>query len=245
VVKLRLAVCDDDRNVLVSFEAMLERREYAGTELFVCQDAETLLSACRDGAFDMIFMDIMLGEDSGIETAAKAAGMIPGVRIVFITAHVLDYAEDIFVGVQPYGYIGKPIDIGRVDYYLDRARHELEAGERTLCVSRRGVDYRLPLSGVRYIESSGRQAFVHFGDETIAVYRRLDNLWEQLDERFLRCHQSYIVNLDYVSALQPDAFVVDDCGDGSGAEGVLIRISRNHVREARQRYFEHKGRTLI
>lgn len=244
---MRLAICDDDTRVLAAFGKMLARPEYAGTvDVSLFSSGEVLLEACRGNEFDMIFMDIMLGRSNGIEIAEKAAGMHPGVRIVFITAHVLDFAEKIFAGVRPYGYIGKPIDESKVNVYVRRAQRELEANGRELCVSLRGVEYRLLLSAVRYIESSGRQAYVHYGDEVIGgVYERLDVIAEQLDDRFVRCHQSFIVNLDYVSAMDADVFMVEDSGDGGDACSVPIRISRNRIKEARQRYFEYKGRTLL
>ncbi|MBE6760644.1 MAG: response regulator transcription factor [Ruminococcaceae bacterium] len=242
---MRLAICDDDMRVLAALEKMIVRPESSDTELFVYQSAEKLLAACADIEFDMIFMDIMLGEANGIEIAEKVSKLIPGIRIVFITAHVLDFAEKIFSGVLPYGYIGKPIDSAKVSFYLERAGRELESDGHVLRVSRRGVNYRLLQSGVRYIESSGRQAFIHYGDEIMGVYERLDTICQQLDDRFVRCHQSFIVNLDYVTSMGTDTFVVSDRTDGDNADGVPIRISRNHLREARQKYFEHKGRTLI
>ena len=45
----------------------------------------------------------------------------------------------------------------------------------------------------------------------IKVYTKLDSLEEQIsDERFLRCHQSYLVNLDYVSGIIDIDFVLND-----------------------------------
>lgn len=246
VIKMKLAICDDDLRVLAALEKMIVRPENDGEiELSVFQSEERLLVACATEVFDLIFMDVMLGEANGIEVAKKIAEKNPHVRVVFITAHVLDFAEKIFAGVLPYGYIGKPIDSKKVAFYLERSRRELQAGDRALCVSRRGVPYRLLLSGIRYIESSGRQAFIHYGDEVMDVYERLDTICRQLDDRFVRCHQSFIVNLDYVSEMNTDTFLVEDQTGGDGTDGVPVRISRNHLREARQKYFEHKGRALI
>lgn len=242
---MKLAVCDDDGRVLDFFKRILTSQQYAGTvEWSAYSSAGELLEACRSNCFDIIFMDIMLGDDSGIQTAEKAAGLNPGVRVVFITAHLPGFAEKIFggvgQGVRPYGYIGKPLDAGKVRTYIEWARRELDSDARFLTVSRRGVDYQLSLSAVWYIESRGRKAFIHCGEEVIEVYDRLDNLWEQLDERFVRCHQSFIANLDMVTAMEEEAFVMDH-----GGAAVEIRISRNRMKETRQKYFEYKGKAFI
>ena len=241
---MRLAMCDDNRWILEGFEKVIAGMGYGSDlELSLFSDDSSLLAACRETSFDMVFMDIMLGEKNGIEVAKKVAGLLPTVRVVFVTAYVLDYAESIFDGIQPYGYLGKPVDIAKMKKYIDRAMREMEAMEQVMYVSIKGVDYRLLLSGVRYIESSGRQAYVHYGDEVVGgVYERLDVLADQLDGRFVRCHQSFIVNLDYVSSMDTDSFEVEG---HSGGESVTIRISRNRIKEARQKYYDYKGRSQI
>jgi len=241
---MKLAICDDDARMLGALGRMIESSEHrANIELSRYSAPEELLAACAAERFDLVFMDIMLGEANGIAVAEKVCAMLPEARVVFITAHLLDFAEKIFAGVRPYGYIGKPVDAAKVNYYLSRVLRELRAAQSTLRVRRRGVEYDLPLSGIHYIESRGRQAFVCCGEEMIGVYDRLDNLAGQLDDRFVRCHQSYIVNLERVTALAPEGFVTDLVSEDE--KPVVIRVSRNHLKETRRRYFEFKGRTVL
>lgn len=235
---MKIAICDDDRSILDALERMV--RECTDAEVMLFSSAQELLAACGEQRFDLMFLDIMLGSDNGISVAKTVCARQPDARVVFITAHLLDFAEKIFDGVRPYGYIGKPPDKERVGLYIRRAEGECAREGRCLTVSRRGVEYNLSLSGIRYIESEGRRALVHSGSEIISVYERLDNLSHQLDDRFVRCHQSFIVNLEYVTAVEKDSFSVDDNGTS-----VSVRISRNHLREARRCYFEFKGRTVL
>ncbi len=235
---MRIAICDDDHAILSALKRMAETHPDVETMLF--SSAEGLLTACVQERFDLFFLDIMLGSANGIAVAEMVCSRQPEARVVFITAHILDFAEKIFAGVRPYGYIGKPLDSTKVDYYIRRAAREDARAERSLTVSRRGVEYSLPMSGIRCIESRGRQAFIRCGDETVDVYERLDALEQQLDERFVRCHQSFIVNLDYVNAMEGDSFTVADID-----KSMSIRISRNRLRDARHRYFEYKGRSVL
>jgi len=238
---MKLAICDDDIRILTELEKMVSGLDCSGvSEMRVCSSADQLVEACRETAFDLVFLDIMLGEDSGIAAAKEITALLPDVRVVFITAHLPDFAEKIFMGVRPYGYIGKPVDSSMVKMYIDRAMEELNQQARFLTVRSKGVEYQFSLSAVWYIESSGRKALIHCGDEVMIVYDRLDNLWTQLDGRFVRCHQSFIVNLDRVTELRDEGLVI-----GNGSNRTVIRVSRNRAHDTRQKYFEHKGRTLI
>jgi len=235
---VKIAICDDDHAILSALKRMAEDHPDVETMLF--SSAEGLLTACGQERFDLFFLDIMLGSTNGIAVAEAVCSRQSDARVVFITAHILDFAEKIFTGVRPYGYIGKPLDSTKVDYYIRRAMREDTRAGRSLTVSRRGVEYSLPLSGIRCIESRGRQAFIRCGDEIVDVYERLDSLEQLLDERFVRCHQSFIVNLDYVTAMESDSFVMDDA-----EKSTTVRISRNRLKDARQHYFEYKGRSVL
>ncbi len=237
---VKIAVCDDDRVVLSTIGRIAE--EHGGVQVRLFSSGEALLEACSRESFDLYFIDIMLGSDNGIAVAGAVCACHSQARIVFITAHVLDYAEKIFHGVRPYGYIGKPLDSARVTACIRRALDEDAREGRTLTVSRRGVDYDLLQSSIFYIESRGRLAHIHRGDNVITVYERLDDLEKKLDDRFVRCHQSYLVNLDRVTAMGAESF---ELGCVEDDKQVVLRISRNHLKESRLRYFEHKGRTTF
>lgn len=239
---MRLAVCDDDRNILDAFESMLRDSVFAkDTELSVFLNAEGLLAACEKDGFDLIFSDIMLGDRDGIAVAAEINTLHPGTRVVFITSHVLEYAEDIFSLIRPYGYIGKPIHPPKVFYYIKRLEQELDNARRKIRVASHGTEYELLLADVRYFESDKRQIHIHCQRETLTVYDKLDNIERELDSRFVRCHQSFVVNLDWVKRMDGSRFVLRGGADGDDT----ITISRNHLQDSRKSYFEYKGRGVL
>jgi DNA-binding LytR/AlgR family response regulator len=56
-----------------------------------------------------------------------------------------------------------------------------------------------------YIEVLGKQSIIHLDDENIPLYTTLDELEKQLRfPPFIRCHRSYIVNLDQVKTIDRD-----------------------------------------
>lgn len=241
---MRIAVCDDDRTILACMEDILNVSGYLKRdEVSFYSGAEELLDACSQRGFDLIFSDIMLGEADGIRTAAKICACYPDTSVVFITSHLTEYAEEIFSGVRPYGYIGKPVCESKVVYYIQRLERELVRKDRHLTVSSRGVEYSLPLECIRYLESDRRQVCIHCAAQDVTVYERLGNIDFRLDERFVRCHQSFVVNLDWVTGMDGSFFTVRHGADST--EDAVIAISRNHLQDSRRRYFEYKGRAVL
>jgi DNA-binding LytR/AlgR family response regulator len=56
-----------------------------------------------------------------------------------------------------------------------------------------------------YVESEGIDCHIHSVEGTLSALATLDGIERELPSpRFLRCHQSYIVNLEYVLAIRTD-----------------------------------------
>ncbi len=241
---MRIAVCDDDRKILEAFSEMLAGPEFSKNVELACFPGENeLLESCGEEGFDLLFCDIMLGSSDGISAAARAISLRPEMKVVYVTSHMSEYAEEIFLGVQPYGYIGKPISPSKVAFYIRRLEEDMERSRRRLTFSIQGVEYELALSDIRYLESEKRQVHIHCAGQTISVYGKLNSLQAQLDERFVRCHQSFAVNLDWVTKMENGHLILRRLPEEK--ENPRVNISRTHVQETRKRYFEYKGRAVL
>ncbi|NHM32405.1 PAS domain-containing transcriptional regulator [Neobacillus terrae] len=61
----------------------------------------------------------------------------------------------------------------------------------------------IPLKDVIFIERIGRKSVIHTINKQIETSEALNSLIQQLDERFVGCHRSYIINLDYLEVIEP------------------------------------------
>ena len=61
---------------------------------------------------------------------------------------------------------------------------------------------RIAYDDILYIETSKHCLYIqcHFHQER--CYLSLKEIEKQLDQRFFRCHRSYIINLDYVKSVE-------------------------------------------
>lgn len=60
----------------------------------------------------------------------------------------------------------------------------------------------IPVDSIIYLENVKRKVRIHTVDGNFEYYGKLSEAVIQLDERFVMFHRSYVVNLDYVIALQ-------------------------------------------
>lgn len=234
---MRIAVCDDERALLYTFSEIIGKKYRRSIELFLYESAHELLDASREQNFDLIFVDIVLPDMNGIRAAKELCSHSPQTKVVFLTAYIIEYAEEIFLGIKPYGFIGKPLPTDKVCYYINRLINEKQRENNRLQVMHAGIRHDILMSDIIYIESQGRLANIRRSSEVTAAYEKLDDIEKRLDDRFVRCHQSYIVNLEHVAEMKTSSMVMKN--------GVELKISRARTAETRQRYFEYKGRTVL
>ena len=83
-----------------------------------------------------------------------------------------------------------------------------------------------------YIESKDKLVCFHLTDKRILqCYAKLDDILKQLPEDlFIRCHQSFAVNVLHVTETRESNFRIDL---------VSINISRKYQKEAKEKYFAY------
>lgn len=112
---------------------------------------------------------------------------------------------------------------------LDPAK--IKTHERTdfLKLQRRFEQICLYAHDIVYIESDKVYVIIHLLHETLQFRMRLSELYELLDHRhFQRCHQSYIVNMNYIYRLKRYEIMLQN--------GVKIPISKTYTKKIRSAY---------
>lgn len=209
----RIVLCDDvelERQILkelltLYFEEMGEEIsviEYESGEALITDAEEGLLEA------DLLFLDIFMKNMNGMETARRLREMKRKGPIVFLTASP-DFAIESYE-VQASGYLLKPYDAEKIKELAARLLKD-DSKRRIAVKSKR--QYRYPyIDDMMYIDSDRHMVTLHMKDGTeINTQEKLGDLKERIgDHRFLHCHQSYLVNMDYIRDAQDDFILADD-----------------------------------
>ncbi len=206
---LRIAVCDDVpfyvEKLSESINGWAKQRRMNIQLKKYRNGEEVLLDFEVDGDFTAIFMDIELGGVSGMETAAQIRRKNQWVSVVFVSQHE-KYLKQMFE-LYPSQYIGKPFSRRKVYEALDHVVEDQRVRFESYTFQYNRTTYTVTLKDVLYFESQGRRVKVWMdGGREYVFYGRLNLLEESLsvyNSRFIRIHQSYLVNGRQIERFQP------------------------------------------
>ena len=165
---------------------------------------------------DLVFLDIELDEESGLDLAKQLENVDPTPAIIFATAYD-EYALQAFEA-NTFDYILKPFDEKRIEKTLDKfmnlqkiVKEEMPpANELTTDYNGRFpiiVDDRIVLlshDDIIYLETSDGKVKIKTVDHEYKVDETLVSLEKKLhSKKFLRVHRSFIVNMEYITEIQP------------------------------------------
>lgn len=150
---------------------------------------------------DLLFMEIMVPGVDGMRVIKFLRAQQLATDVIFLT----EASEMAAEGYQYYAfdYLIKPVPIKRLEGCMQRyIEDRLYASSGTINVNIRGCSQKIQLQKVLYFESRERRISAVTADDEIVFYQKMNELQEMLRENvFIRCHQSYIVNIDYISSV--------------------------------------------
>lgn len=229
---IKIAICDDNtEDIAVLSEALLEYDPLF--EITTFTNGKMLVEEILDNHFyaDLLFLDIYMPEMDGILTAKKIRDRMRDVKIIFHSSSKDHYpqAYEVFA----FNYIEKPFSKERLYAVLDRALEEMrkEIGYK-LSIQYRGTVQTVDYRDILYIESNNKMLMFHLTDGNVPqCYGRLDKIMSKVPEHlFIRCHQSFLVNLSHVTEMKENYLRVGR---------VMINISRKYGKGVKDKYYAY------
>lgn len=205
-----------------------------------CHNSQDFLEYSSKEKYDLIFMDIEVDDENGIDLANDYSKINSGVMIIFITNYGDKYSQAIFLSsadFKPFGYITKPINKGVVrKLCLHACNRKNLLGENVYTILSHNSYYDVKMNEIMYVESFGRKVtFYMESGESFDSYKVLGHVLEELDKNFVRCHRSFVVNLDYVR-------IIDEKNSSVTLKnGAIVIVSKRAMPVFKKMYFAHKG----
>ena len=114
---LRVLVVDDERNIRATLSICLEGFGCAATE---AASAAAALDALRLSPFDLAFVDLRLGADSGLDLVPRLLAERPGLQVVVITAYATFDTAVEAVKRGATDYLPKPFTPAQIRHVVER-----------------------------------------------------------------------------------------------------------------------------
>lgn len=228
----RIAICDDQRKDCEITAEMTKRlldEAKIPYELSEYDSALALLSDIRRGAsFQLLILDVMLGEVDGITLSATLREAENDASIIFVS-----YNREMAMRgyeVSAARYLAKPIDAEKLQealffcYRGHRSKTEIllptETGER-----------RTLLSDIQFVEAFDRGTKFYLENEAFESRKKISEVAEMLlPSCFLLCHRGFVVNLEQVKWIRHYEFVLKS--------GVCVPIGKGRYAEVHQRFVD-------
>ena len=238
---IKAAFCDDDIDALgemqVFFDRYRQERERVIVYAAFHSPIELIAEIERGARFDVLFLDILMPGENGIETAAEIRAYDRNVKIIFLTSST-EFAVKSYE-VEAYFYQLKPLrwDVfSRVmDSALEKCERERETGLILRCKS--GITFLEP-KRLEFCEVIQRTLLLHLSSgKVLESAGSLDELSRRLASYscFLRIHRSFLIHLGYIQSISYRAVTMSSL--------TKIPIPRGKYNEIKDAFLEYTFRT--
>ncbi len=235
---MKTAICDDEkefRKILLNHINSYFEQRGIDFECYEFSSGEALLSQNQN--FDIVFLDIELGDSNGIDIAKQIQQKNKNTIILIVTSYhqYLDAAMDLKVT----RYIDKPVTQNRIYAALDKALSEINENIITLHMKDRRV-IRVKQSDIVYVEAKLKKVTVYTFDKEYVIKESLKELHDILTAAYFAVpHSSYIVNLNYVRDFKRDEFSLD-----KPYENEKIYVATRKQAEFKRKFLDFIGEDL-
>jgi DNA-binding LytR/AlgR family response regulator len=248
---IEIAICDDESAITGYLESILKRYGHLFPEpmhIQVFHSGATVLAALKKdtgGAtgvpFDIIFLDIELGDTTGIAVAEQIRKEFATPVLIFISAHEA-YCKQLFQ-FDTTAFLSKPIDEAELKSLLLRVYKQMRNPQQVFVYRFNDTIFRTPLGDILFFESKRHKIEmvtkadagepVDRGEPAVRIfYGKLDEVEAQLKHPgFVRIHHSLLVNLDNVDRFEKHTLFLS--GDRS------LPLARGKQKEVRRKIMDY------
>lgn len=231
----KIGLCDDEVFQLKVNNLYLKeiaQRHSLDFEYHAFTTGKQLKTYLEKNKLDVLFLDIDLGKDSGIEIAAWLAREYPEIIIIFVTGH-REFAQEAF-DVDAVGYLVKPFDEKRMENVVLKMMAQLLQKNKTdemeeIIITEENLKKKIACRDILYIEKQQARSIIVTEKKQYPVYETITSLCDRLGKQFVRVNQGEIVNKELIREIKGNVIILDT--------GKEMSIGRTYRKEVIAKYF--------
>ncbi len=235
--QMKVLVCDDEKLFLnkisqdlrcigqeldINFSLILSRSEKEFWDIYK-----------KDPDIDIVFMDILLGNENGYQIASRLREANRKIKIIFLTAITKYAIKGYEIGATRY--LVKPITFKALKSVFSKTVEEVIKSSEEYIIEKNdeGV-FKIFLSDIIYIETYERNTLIHTKEKKIISYHTMLKHLSRLNSKFVRCHIGVIVNIEYVMEFGRNSLTMQ-----YGKVVPMSKSKKNGVKEALLAYYDN------
>ena len=213
---IRVMLIEDEEGMRLLLKKIIEKHEEFEV-VAECDEMTESVILFRRQQPEVVFLDIGIRGQNGIECAKILTELDPKVKIIFATAHA-EYMPEAFE-LYAFDYLVKPFAIERVDRTLNRiaALRQPEKSyepeekivksgyrhDKLLVKGKESMSF-ISIPDIVLIQRENNATVIYTEKDSYVTSASMAELERKLDpEQFLRSHKSYIINLSRIRRIEP------------------------------------------
>ena len=209
---LNFVICDDNVDILNKLSYMLNKifikHDLEANIVYKTTSSNELLSFSKDNSIDVLILDIQLKSKlNGIDIANKIREKNKDLYIIFTTAH----SEYVFLAYKckTFDFLCKPITLERLAETILRLFDDINGTKNQKKYLR--LDSKNTIideNEIQYIKRNGMKLIFHTQSRDYEIYSSFSKIQDKLPSNFVRCHKSFIANINNISKLEPTSNLI-------------------------------------
>lgn len=226
-IRMKVAVCDNLKETLAEIKEYLEQLTYIkSVELF--SNIDFFFEELNTGiSYDVVIMGIDWdATKNGIDYAEMIYKRSPYTKVIFMTSYTMKYVEDaILHAANMNGFWVKPVKVDLLAKTLEKIRMQNSNSDGKLVIRYKGSVNMIPLEDIVYMESRLHKVNIVLDKMVYQCNGKLEQLRDRLNEYFLQCHKSYVVNIKHIQSFRRYEIILDN--------GMVIPVSKKRYMEVK------------
>ena len=239
---MRIAICDDEKSITGQIEIYI--RNFFGDakntlDIDVFSNPVLLLEGFFADKYDIIFLDVQMGDINGVDIAAQIRDTDSTAPIIFITGYE-KYSLNAFK-VHAFFYVLKPVNQEKISDVINRLLRAKKISVEDVpyfTYKSKGVMERIALNNILYFEQDQNRTFIHPDiGQRIEIYGSLKAALTQLEkisDDFYCCHKKYIVNMYKIKTRKRDYCIINN-----GTEDIEIPVGSTQKMKFKETHTVH------
>lgn len=231
---MRICLVDDDYTQLDYLKLIIEKwadKHNINVNLNFYHSSEEMIFENNDSyPFDLIVLDIQMGNMNGIELAKRIRETDKTITISFISG-IADFVFDGYE-VQAIRYILKPVKDKQIYELLNYVSTNIMKEKKYLIISISGEKKKINHEDIIYFESMGHYVILHLQNEEYDYKYNISDLYSDLENTdFIKTHRSYIVNARFIEKISKnECELVND---------IKVPLSRNSYKSVNEKFISY------
>ena len=231
---LNFVLCDDNFNAIEKLSKMLNSilisHNLKGQITYSTTNPNDLLKFVKNNPTDVLLLDIDLkSSTSGLQIAEKIRAVDKDIYIIFVTGH-FEFSM-VAYRYKTFDFLQKPLTKERFEETILRLYSDI-FGNKTDYIKLDNDKTVIKENTIRFIKKDGMKVIFHTDTRDYETYSSFSKISDMLPYNFVRCHKSYIVNIDKITDIDMNDNLVffnktDKCYIGPKYKNNFMEVLEN------------------